>query len=95
MQLREQLEVLTNPDRIRLYKDNKVIFTGFAASLKTGEYGNGIVDGTEEVTKLRAVPEIRHKKWKELGLMQPMKPEKTPDYSFSDLQLTLYYDIYI
>ena len=30
---------------------------------------------------------------KELGLMQPLHPEETPNYSFSDLQLTIYREI--
>ena len=29
----------------------------------------------------------------ELGLMQPLHPEETPNYSFSDLQLTIYREI--
>lgn len=41
------------------------------------------------------VPEIRHKEWKKRGLMPPMKPEETPEFSFSDLQMTLYNTIYI
>ena len=34
-----------------------------------------------------------HKRYKELGLMQPLHPEETPNYSFSDLQLTIYREI--
>ena len=92
MQLREQLAVITNPDRLRIYKDKEMIYADFVGALSLEEIG---LDGTEVVKKLRATPEIRHKQWKELGLMQPMTPEETPDYSFHDLQTKLYYDIYI
>lgn len=91
MQLKEQILVLTNPDRLRIYKDNNMIYEGYVAMLEH----NKSVTGDEQVTRLRATPELRHRKWKELGLMQPFKPEETPDYKYSDLQETLYYDIYI
>lgn len=45
--------------------------------------------------RFRAVPEIRHKRWRELNLMQPLKPEETPDYSFRDLQMCIYHTITI
>ena len=32
---------------------------------------------------------------KELGLMKPLEPEQTAQYKFSDLQMSLYYTIYI
>ena len=48
-----------------------------------------------EVKKFRAVPEITHRRWKELGLMKPLEPEQTAQYKFSDLQMSLYYTIYI
>lgn len=34
-------------------------------------------------------------KWKELGLMKPLEPDQTAQYKFSDLQMSLYYTIYI
>lgn len=43
----------------------------------------------------RAVPEITHRRWKELGLMKPLEPDQTAQYKFSDLQMSLYYTIYI
>lgn len=48
-----------------------------------------------EVKRFCPVPEIRHKEWKKRGLMPSMKPEETPEFSFSDLQMTLYNTIYI
>ena len=34
--------------------------------------------------------DVTHRNYKELELMQPLHPEHTPDYKFSDLQTTLY-----
>lgn len=48
-----------------------------------------------EVKKFRAVPEITHRRWKELGLLKPLEPDQTAQYKFSDLQMSLYYTIYI
>lgn len=47
----------------------------------------------EEVTRIKETVDITHKRYKELGLMKPLHPEETPNYSFSDLQLTIYREI--
>ena len=49
----------------------------------------------DTVVKFRAVPEITHRKWKELNLMPPLRPDETPDYKFQELQMKLYYTIYL
>ena len=49
--------------------------------------------GEEKVNKLVSVPEITHKRWKEKNLMAPILPDRTPDYTFSDLQMMQYYEI--
>lgn len=43
----------------------------------------------------RPTPEIRHKEWQKRGLMAPLQPQETPEYSFSDLQMNLYNTIYL
>ena len=48
-----------------------------------------------EVKRFAAVPEIKHKDWQRLGLMQPLEPGRHPQYSFSDLTMSIYYTIYI
>lgn len=50
---------------------------------------------TRGATRFRAIPEITHRKYKERGIIAPMKPEETPDYSFRDLQLCIYHTITI
>lgn len=103
MNLREVLAALTPPDRIRIYAPDQTepLYMGWLGMLQHDLAADGYdlrsieLAGMEKVTKLRCVPEIRHKRWKELGLMQPVEPDEAPKYAFSDLQMQLYYDIYI
>lgn len=95
MTLQEFIGVIENSDMLRIIKDGKDIFINYRASLRHEDLGIFESVKCEEVKKFRAVPEIRHRKWKERNLMPPLSPDKTPDYSFSDLQMKLYYTIYI
>lgn len=92
MTVEEFLQVIENSDRVRIEKDGQELFTGYMYSLQTDEQYD--FKGCE-IKKFRAVPEIRHKKWWEKGLMQPLMPDEMPEYSFSDLQMSLYYTIHI
>lgn len=103
MTLQEFFGVLENSDRIRIIKDGEDVFTGYLAMFKS--LGHKLMTEKERtwfeqckdvtVKKFSAVPEIRHKRWKELKLMRPLEPDETPDFSFCDLQMTLYYTIHI
>lgn len=99
MTLEQQLDILENSDMLRIIKDDTEVFVGYLASfaLKVGNNRNEIYERykDDEVNRFRAVPEIRHKRWRELNLMSPLKPEETPDFRFSDLQMKLYYTIYV
>ena len=100
MRLEELLRTLQNPDLLRIFKDKTEVFTGYLAGLALTngtEFGGELFDKykDETVKSFRCIPEITHKRWKELNLMQPLRPEETPDFSFSDLQMKLYYTIYI
>ena len=88
LKVADLLKVLTGPDRIRIIKDKAVIHTGYLAMLPE-EYK------AETVKRFCTFPEIRHKEWKARGLMAPMEPDETPKYSFSDLEMKIYYDIHI
>lgn len=62
------------------------------------QFGNAVTTTVftaiaEEVTRIKEKVDITHKRYKELGLTQPLHPEETPNYSFSDLQLTIYREI--
>lgn len=93
MRLREFLTVFSNPDRIRIIKDDKAVYTGFLALMECAENLEELMDA--EVKRFRPELEIRHKEWQKRGLMAPLQPRETPDYSFSDLQMSLYNTIYI
>lgn len=90
--LREFIGVFEQSERLRIVKDGKEIYTGYKALMEHAEL-EAVMDA--EVKRFCPVPEIRHKEWKKRGLMPPMKPEETPEFSFSDLQMTLYNTIYI
>lgn len=100
MRLEELLRTLQNYDRLRIFKEKTEVFTGYVGglALRNGtEFEGELFDKhkDETVKSFRCVTEITHKRWKELNLMQPLRPEETPDFSFSDLQMKLYYTIYI
>lgn len=88
------LATITNPDRVRIVQQGEDIFVGFLGVLLLKTEIFDTVKG-KEVNKFRAVPEICHRRWKELNLMRPLEPDETPDFSFSDLQMSLYYTIHI
>lgn len=66
---------------------------GFLALIEHAENLEAHMD--EEVKRFSAAPEIRHKEWRKRGLMAPLQPQETPEYSFSDLQMNLYNTIYL
>lgn len=88
--VREFLKTLTGPDRIKIVKDKEILFVGYRADGK--EIPPECLDA--EMKLFRSEPEIRHREWKK-RLMPPLKPEQTPDFSFSDLEMKLYYKICI
>lgn len=95
MTLSEQINVLINSDRLKIIKDQEIVYAGYTAYVN-GTAGNlkeiGLT-GQEKVKKLQLETEIRHKKWKELGLMAPLLPDQVPEYSFSDLRMEIYFVI--
>lgn len=103
MKVAELFGFLTSPDRIRVIReeDKKELYVGYLSILtlhfdKDPEKA-ALCKSIQEadVKKYRTELEIRHKQWKEKGLMAPLEPEELPQYSFSDLQLSLYHTIYI
>lgn len=101
MKLQDVVGILENSDIVRVVKDDTELFCGYLALFifdneKEEKFGKVFERYKEkEVKKIRAIPEITHKKWKEKGLDAPLRPEQTPDFRFSDLQLKIYYTINI
>lgn len=93
MKLEDILKLLSSSDRLRIIKGGETIYIGYLANLE--RTASEALTGQEEVEKLRAVPELRSKFWKEKELMPPCEPEELAQYSFSDLEMKLYYDIHI
>lgn len=90
----EFVRKIQNTDRLQIIQQNKRIYVGYCGALlfEKDEFKN-IQD--KEMKKFRVIPEIRHKRWKEQNLMRPLEPDATPEFSFSDLEMKLYYVIYI
>ena len=79
--VKDFLEKITNPDRIKIVKGEEVLFAGYKGAL--------VHEGAADLSPIRA------KDWKARGLMAPIEPEQAPDYKFSDLEMKLYYKICI
>jgi len=92
MTLQDLLNILQNPDRLRIIKGDKDLYIGYLANIKHNENG---LTGKEEVERFRVIPELRHKQWKEKDLMPPLEPELLAKYQFSDLEMKIYYTIYL
>ena len=93
------LNTLESADMLRIIKGGEEMFVGYLA-LFAPEVGHTNCKLYEQykfdkVVKFRAVPEITHRKWKELNLMSPLRPDETPDFKFQELQMKLYYTIYL
>lgn len=93
MVLEEVLERMAGPDRIRVMAGEKEIYAGFNGVFKSEEKYREYKKS--EVERLGATLDIKHKQYKEKGLLPPLHPKQTPDYQFSDLQTTLYFKITI
>lgn len=93
IEIKDLVGMLAGSDRIRIVEDGKELFTGFIANFTPYEVFGQLKDKTAK--RFHPHIELRHKRWKEMGLAEPVHPEQTPDFLFSDLQMTVYYDIEI
>lgn len=94
MTVSDIMTILESPDRVRIMQGDVEICNQYFANIRADKELIEKYKDTQ-VKRFRVIPEIRHKRWKELNLMQPLKQEETPSFSFSDLQMTLYYTILI
>lgn len=93
MKLNEVTGILCDSARLRIIKGKEILYAGFLASMRIEKAA--MLTGEEEVEKLSATPEITHRQWKERGLIPPFEPMLTAQYAFSDMELKLYYDVYL
>lgn len=94
--LRDMLELITGPDRVRINRGKEILFTGYKGQL----IHNGKTAVTPEILEtevvlFRAELDITARDWKERGLMPPIEPDKLPEYRFVDMQMQLYYRIFL
>lgn len=92
MTVKEIVSVFNSSVRLQVMKDETELYLGYLAKLEYDKNVEAIL--AAEVKKFKAIPEIKHKQWKDKHLMPPIEPDKLPQYSFSDLQMSLYYTIY-
>lgn len=88
MTLADLLNTLESADMLRIIKGDEEIFVGYLA-LFAPEVGHTKCKLYEqykfdEVVKFRAVPEITHRKWKELNIMSPLRPDERRTISFKN-----------
>lgn len=99
MTLKEVMGCMENADRIRIMETGRKdpLYTGYLGTIQYYLGGTGITEEHMgmEVEKIRVVPEIRHRKWKEKRLAPPMLPDQTPKYLFADMQMEIYSEIWI
>lgn len=70
--VKDFLEKITNPDRIKIVKGEEVLFTGYKGALVHEGAADLSPDILEaEMVSFRIDPEIRAKDWKARGLMAP------------------------
>lgn len=107
MKLSEQLEVMSEADRIRIIQgrhgnrepqfspDAKILYCGFMGNIQHWEEAEELQAQDLEVIRMAAHMEVRHRLYAERGLFSPYEPEITRMYEFNDMTVFLYYDIYI
>ena len=106
MRLSEFLEVIHSADRIRIIEGDrgnkevgmdpnlKILYSGYKSLLSFTEELS-FLEEDPEVIRFMCSPEIRHKQFKELGLIPPYEPDIARMYEFKDLTVFIYYDIFI
>lgn len=100
MTLEQIVDSVRQPQHWIIYDGKERIFIGWSWDLKDDKLEPKHGELYEkhkhrEVDDFAFHIDISHKQWKEKGLMQPLMPEDTPQYSFADLQQTIYYEVHL
>lgn len=88
-------KLLHGPDMLRIMRGKEEVYKGYFGVMQYEEESRKNAIKNAEVVGFRAIPEIRHRRWREMGLDAPLLPEQLPQYCFCDLMMTLYYTIYL
>lgn len=97
--LNDLLSFFAGSDRVRFFRGGQCLYTGYLGMINSSSVGHGLEEisltGNEEVTGYRVALEIRHREWKERGLMEPLMPQELPQFRMADLQMDVYHIITI
>lgn len=92
----DALSLLCNSDRAIIVESTEqgqqIVIKGWVADVKKNANEELL---SRKAEALRCICETRHRKWKEKGLIAPIMPEQTPEYSFKDMEVRVYYAIHI
>lgn len=95
MRVSELTPFLTGPTRLRVWRGKDMLACNYFGAIDSDADMRAIFKADPQIEKFSVTPEITHREWKERGLMKPMEPEIARTYEFKDLQMLLYYDIYV
>ena len=102
MTLNDLLNVLMPSDRILLEEDGTKLFIGYKYLLDKKHDSQGSDQlhligktGKESIKHIEPYLELKHRHWKDAGLIPPICPEMLPDLSFSDLEARIWIRIQI
>lgn len=99
MILKELLEVLSGPDELLIVReaekeaDEEILYKGYKGLPICNLIPAELME--ETVTRFSFYPEIKHREWEKRNLMPPIDPDKTPNFKYKDLQITIYYKIFL
>ena len=99
MTVEEFIGTLESSDRLRIIEGKAEVYVGYLAAFKpfadheiSEEYRKY---REHEVKKFRAGAGDNAQTLERAGAYEPLEPDQTAQYKFSDLQMSLYYTIYI
>ena len=99
MTVAEQLGVVAPSDMLHIVKDGKDVWVGYLDNLHphtgTADCNTYELIQHEEVKRIACILEARSKNWKDAHLMPPLCPDEMPDYLYKDIQVKVYYTIFI
>ena len=95
MKVDEFLEVLSHSNLLRIRQEGRDLYRGYLGLLRQDDSGAYEKFRDAEIKCFMIEPEITHRDWKRKRLEPPLLPEEAAQYSFRDLQVTLYYKIEI
>lgn len=94
VKLGEVLALIGNPYRVRVIENKEIKFIGWIGTIANNEHYEEL-DLDRPVIRLSICPDVRHSRWKDLGLMPPVEPELEPQYKSDSLDMWIYYDVHI